>query len=145
MRSPWTQLYLHFTWATWDRYPFLTPAVRPRVYQCIQAECGRMGAEVIAIGGIEDHVHLLVRVPATLAPANLAKQVKGASSHLMTHEIARGEAFKWQGGYGVFSVSKSEVPRIRDYVLRQEQHHREKRLDPDLEPTMSEAVRPSMY
>ena len=145
MRSPWTQLYLHFTWATWDRYPFLNPSVRPRVYQCIQAECGRMGAEVIAIGGIEDHVHLLVRAPATLAPANLAKQVKGASSHLMTHEIARGETFKWQGGYGVFSVSKREVPMIREYVLHQEQHHREKRLDPELEPTMSETARPSMH
>jgi REP element-mobilizing transposase RayT len=145
MRSPWTQLYLHFTWATWDRHPFLAASIRSRVYQCIQAECGRVGAEVIAIGGIEDHVHLLVRVPATLAPANLAKQVKGASSHLVNHEIARGETFKWQGGYGVFSVSKREVPRIRDYVLRQEQHHREKRLDPELEPTMSESARPSMH
>jgi REP element-mobilizing transposase RayT len=144
MRSPWTQLYLHFTWATWDRHPFLTQSVRQRVYECIQAECVQMGAEVVAIGGIEDHVHLLVRVPATVAPAALAKQVKGASSHLMNHEIARGQTFKWQGGYGVFSVSKREVPVIRDYVLRQEQHHREKRLDPELEPTIAESPRPSM-
>jgi putative transposase len=92
---------------------------------------------VIAIGGIDDHVHLLVAMPATLAPADLVKQVKGASSHLVNH--GREPFFRWQGGYGAFSVSKHHVPRIRDYVLRQEEHHRFNRLTPELEPAPARA------
>ena len=99
MRTPFTPLYLHFVWATWDRHPYLVEPLRSRVYGCIQGECGRLGADVIAIGGVEDHVHVLVRVPATIAPA-----------------------------------TKRDVPAIRDYINNQEQHHREQRLDPAVEP-----------
>lgn len=99
-----------------------------------------MGADVIAIGGIEDHVHVLARTPATLAPADLAKQIKGASSHLVNREIAPPFYFKWQGAYGAFSISKKDVPMIRQYVLRQEERHRDNRLDPDLEPPPPRAL-----
>ncbi|HYJ79305.1 MAG TPA: IS200/IS605 family transposase [Longimicrobiaceae bacterium] len=135
MRTPFTQLYLHFVWATWDRHPFLSEPLRSRVYACIQAECGRLGADVIALGGVEDHVHVLVRVPATIAPAELVNQMKGVSSHLVNHEIRPPFFFKWQGGYGAFTITKRDVPAVRDYVNNQERHHREKRLDPAVEPS----------
>ena len=76
MREPLTQLYVHLVWATWDRFPLLPASIRPRVYACIQAECDALKAEVIAIGGTADHVHLLVRISATLAVATLVKQAK---------------------------------------------------------------------
>ncbi|HET7463682.1 MAG TPA: IS200/IS605 family transposase [Longimicrobium sp.] len=135
MRSPYTQLYLHLVWSTWDRYPHLADLdLRQRVYECINAECTRRRADVLAIGGIEDHVHVLVRPPATVAPADLVKHMKGASSHMVNYHIGRPDYFKWQGGYGAFSVSKRHVPMIHDYVLRQEEHHREQRLFEPLEP-----------
>ena len=134
MRAPWTQLYLHLVWSTWDRQPVLVPRLRERVYECIQAECVRHRVDVIAIGGIEDHVHLLLRVPATISPADLVKQVKGASSHMVNHDIRPPFYFKWQGAYGAFSLSKRHVLVIREYVLRQQQHHREQTLYPLLEP-----------
>jgi len=134
MRAPYTQLYLHLVWSTWDRHPFLVQGLRERVYECIQAECVRLRVDLIAIGGMEDHVHLLVRVPATIAPADLVKQMKGASSHLVNHDIYAPFYFKWQGAYGAFSVSKRHVPLIREYVLRQEEHHRDRSLYPLLEP-----------
>ena len=93
-----------------------------------------MGAEVIAIGGMEDHVHLLVRMPATLSAAALVKQVKGASSHLVNPVHGQGATFRWQGRYGAFSVSRQHVERIRRYVLNQESHHREGRTALYLEP-----------
>jgi putative transposase len=133
MRTPWTQLFLHLVWATWDRHPFLTSDIRQRVYGCLQQECAALGCDVIAIGGMDDHVHLLVQVPATIAPAELVRRVKGASSHLINHEIRPGERFKWQGGYGAFSVSKRNVPLVRDYVLNQEQHHRDGTAHPAVE------------
>jgi REP element-mobilizing transposase RayT len=134
MRAPYTQLYLHLVWATWDRHAFLVPAIRERVYECIQAECANLRVDVIAIGGVEDHVHLLVRVPATIAPADLVKRVKGASSHMVNHDMHAPFYFKWQGAYGAFSVSKRHVPLIREYVLRQAEHHRDRTLWPLLEP-----------
>jgi putative transposase len=133
MREPFTQLYLHVVWATWDREPLLAPELERPIYACIQAKCRELKTEVIALGGIEDHVHLLVRFPAIIAVAHLVKEVKGASSHLATHCVAGGEGFKWQGAYGAFTVSKGDVPRIKAYVLNQPEHHREGGLDQDLE------------
>jgi REP element-mobilizing transposase RayT len=128
-RSSHAELYLHLVWATWDRHPFLAdPELRRRVYACLLAECTRMGADLLAVGGVEDHVHVLVRPPATIAPASLVKQMKGASSHLVNEVIRPPFFFKWQGGYGAFSVSRRHVPFIRRYIERQEDHHRERRL-----------------
>jgi putative transposase len=61
------------------------------------------------------------------------KHAKGASSNLMTQTVARGEFFKWQGYYGAFTLGKRHVPVVRDYVLRQEEHHRAGRLHAELE------------
>ncbi|HEX5726214.1 MAG TPA: IS200/IS605 family transposase [Longimicrobiaceae bacterium] len=137
MREPWTQLFVHLVWSTWDRAPFLTAQIQPLVYDCLQGECSRLGADVIAIGGIEDHVHLLARIPTTVSIAGLVKQLKGSSSHLVSHRL--GETFKWQGGYGAFTVSKSNVPRVRSYVLRQEEHHRHGTLYLEVEPREARA------
>src|SRR5204863_8382540 len=118
---------------TWDRLPLLPAPIRPRVYACIQAECDALRAEVLAIGGTADHVHLLVRIPATPAIATLVKQAKGVSSHFVTHELDPPDGFKWQGAYGAFTVSSAEVPRVRAYVLNQEEHHRDQMLDHEIE------------
>src|SRR5947209_2742512 len=83
LRQPYTQLYIHLVWSTWDRLPLLTPELKATVYVCIQAECHALNTDVIATGGIEDHVHLLVRIPTTISIADLVKQIKGASSHLV--------------------------------------------------------------
>ena len=93
-----------------------------------------MSVEVIAIGGVEDHVHLLVRMPATLAPAVLAKQLKGVTSHHLNRGSGNRPVFRWQGGYGAFSVSRQHVERIRQYVLNQAEHHHGGRLADYLEP-----------
>ncbi|MGN6755685.1 MAG: transposase, partial [Thermomicrobiales bacterium] len=73
MRQAHIGVFVHLIWSTWDRLPFLTIQKRPQVWRAIGAKCVELGAEVIAIGGIEDHVHLLVRLPATLAVADLVK------------------------------------------------------------------------
>jgi len=121
-------------WATWDRHPLLTPEMEVLVYSCIQAECAKMGAELIAIGGLPDHVHLLARVPAALSVAELVKQVKGTSSHLANHSGATNSAFKWQGAYGAFTVSKGSVKKLSDYIARQKQHHADRTVYQEYEP-----------
>ncbi|HEX2080589.1 MAG TPA: transposase [Longimicrobium sp.] len=135
MGRPYTQLYAHLVWATWDRMPLIRPDIQPIIYGCIQNQLWKHRCSVIAIGGIDDHVHVLTRFPSTATIAEIVKHAKGASSNLMTQEIARGEFFKWQGYYGAFTLSKGLIPRVRDYVLNQEEHHRLGRLSEELERT----------
>ena len=132
MREPYTQLYVHLVWATWDRAPLMEGPVFGIAEQAIRRECARMHVNVEAIGGMPDHVHLLVRIPTSLSVAKLVQQVKGSTSHLLTSRF--GIPFRWQGGYGAFTVSKSVLPRVRDYVLNQEAHHREGTTFPAAEP-----------
>jgi REP element-mobilizing transposase RayT len=99
----------------------------------------KLECDVIAFGGVADHVHLLVRFPTTISIADLVKQVKGSSSHLVSRRLR--EPFKWQGRYGAFTVSPSHVPKIRDYVLNQEKHHADGSVHPMLE-MIEEEVEP---
>ena len=133
MHHPYTQLYLHLVWATWDRLPLIRPEIRQPIYGCIQDQLRKHRCEVIAIGGIEDHVHVLTRFPTTVPVATIVKHAKGASSHLMTQTVDRGSFFKWQGYYGAFTIAKNQEPRVRDYILHQEEHHATGRLSPELE------------
>ena len=123
MRQTRVAVFVHLVWATWDRLPLVSDAISGSVYRTIGASCARCGAEIVALGGTEDHVHLLVRLPATLTVAELVKAVKGSSAHLVTHDLKPGDFFKWQGSYGAFSVSPDHVATVNDYIARQAEHH----------------------
>src|SRR2546427_7523150 len=87
MRDTYHRLYIHAVWATWDRLPLITPAIEAVIYADIRIECEKVKAELMEIGGVNDHVHVVVRIPPTLCVADLLKQIKGASSHLATHNV----------------------------------------------------------
>jgi putative transposase len=129
MRFSRVELYVHLIWATWDRAPLITQELEERLYDVMQHHASRMGARVIAIGGVEDHVHMLLRVPATLAVADLVSRIKGGSSHFAAQVLAHD--FKWQGGYAAHSISPSALPRVRQYVLNQKQRHADRASFPD--------------
>lgn len=133
MPTAYVQIYVHLVWATWDRLPILKDDVRDTVYKCIRFECEALGVKVIALGGTEDHVHLLVSLPTTMCLADLIKQVKGSSAHLANHSVSGDRSFKWQGKYAAFTVSKSLGPAVREYIRRQEEHHRDGTTDKDAE------------
>ena len=124
MRRHLSRVFVHLVWATWDRRPLITPAIQPRLYACLTAECASLRAGLIGIGGIEDHVHLLVQLPSTLSVAGVVKQLKGSSSHFVNSEVPKDIGFRWQGSYGAFSVSERLLPQVRRYIQRQEEHHR---------------------
>ncbi len=133
MRAPYTQLYLHAVWATWDRLPLITPDIELRLYGAINEKCRELKAYPLALGGIDDHLHLLVRLPTTLSVAELLKGVKGSSSHLITQEISPNKFFKWQGSYGAFTLAKQDVDRVIDYIRNQKTHHAAKTIWEDWE------------
>ncbi|WP_135478254.1 IS200/IS605 family transposase [Candidatus Chloroploca mongolica] len=123
--APYTQLYVHLVWATWDRLPLIAPEVEPRLYAALAEKCRALGCQPLGIGGIADHVHVLAGFPATITIAKLVGELKGASSHLMTHELAPGAFFKWQGAYGAFTVSEHMVSTVVAYIRNQKEHHRD--------------------
>lgn len=133
MREPFTQLYLHCVWSTWDRLPLIVPPIERRLYGAIIDKCRELKCVPIRIGGIEDHLHLLVRLHTTVAVATLVKEVKGSSSHLMTHEITPGEFFKWQGAYGAFTLRYDDAPIVKAYIVKQREHHTANTLRPEWE------------
>ncbi len=136
-RGPYTRLYVHLVWATAERQPLLTPEIRDAVYACIKRDAAHLKAEVIAIGGVADHVHVLARYPAAVSISRLVQQLKGSSSHLVTQRL--GHLFQWQGGYGAFSLSRSLIPRVQKYIERQEDHHHDNTLLAALEQDEEEA------
>ena len=126
------QLYVHLVWATWDRLRLITPRVEQVLRPALLAKATELGCTTLAVGAVEDHVHHLLMVPATLPVATIAGELKGVSSFLVNQELGRGE-FKWQAGYGGFTVSKSHLDRVERYVQRQREHHSLNRLCADLE------------
>ena len=133
MRSNFTQLYLHAVWATWDRLPLITPDIQKNIYGAIIKHCEELRCTLIAVGGVEDHIHLLTGLPPTLSVSNLIKNIKGSSSHLVTHDIKPGEFFKWQGSYGAFTVSYDGIDKVASYIRNQAIHHQQKSTIPTWE------------
>lgn len=135
MPSAFTQVYLHLVGATWDRMALITPTIREPLYRSLEAKSLSLGVDTLGVGGVDDHVHMLVRFPTTLAIGDFVGNVKGASSHFVTHELGRRDLFRWQGGYGVFSLSRRGVPMVQEYIANQQEHHRLGKLLPALELT----------
>jgi len=118
-----SEIYLHFVWATHSRQPLISPEIEREVYRCIQMEAQSMGCDVLALNGTPDHVHLFVKMPTKLAPAQIAQQVKGVSTAFVRDQLKPVQRFGWQDGYGVFSISRSHLKRVVKYVDNQKQHH----------------------
>lgn len=132
--------YYHFVWSTWDREPLLTEDKEPHAHELIRRQCARMKADVLALNGIADHVHLLVTLPTTLCIADFMEAVKGTSARSMNDAYASPIfSFKWQGGYNHDTVSASHVPRILHYIEGQKQHHTDGTLWPSCEPPEKDA------
>ncbi|HMA33081.1 MAG TPA: transposase [Chloroflexia bacterium] len=138
MRRSYTQLYLHCVWATWNRLPLITPAIEGPVYAVIIGKAKELGCVPLAIGGVEDHVHFLLRFPATLTVAFLIQEVKGASSHHITNTTQPDVFFKWQGSYGAFTLQKDGIPALQNYVQHQKTHHATQNLVTQWEHTDSQ-------
>ena len=126
-------VFMHLVWATDGRRPLLHPRLEAGVHELIRTKCRQLRCTVLAVGGMPDHVHLLVELHPTVSLSNLVKEVKGASSHAATHLHRAGPSFRWQTGYGAFSVSHRDVPRATAYVLRQKEHPASGTLSPALE------------
>ena len=124
MPTSFACLYYHIVFSTKDRQPLLAPDIRPRAYDYIGGIMRTEQGVLIAAGGAEDHVHLLVSLYKTHAISDDLRQIKAGSSGWIKDAYPHLRAFAWQEGYGAFSVSYGGLPRVKAYLAQQEEHHR---------------------
>jgi len=123
MANTFSQIYFHIVFSTKNRADLIHRDIEERVWAYIGGIAKKHQMTPIQIGGIENHLHGLFGAPTTMAPSQAAKYIKGDSSFWMHQEFPKLRDFAWQDGYGVFSVSKSLIPNVVDYIKRQRQHH----------------------
>lgn len=113
--------YIHFVFSTKGRMRFLQGKRQKDMWAYLGGICRRLRMKALAIGGWEDHVHLLVALPADMTLARAINLLKSNSSKWMRQDMRQ---FAWQKRYGAFSVSASMLPTVKEYIANQEEHHR---------------------
>jgi putative transposase len=126
MANTYSALYYHVVFSTKNRDAWLTERICERLWPYLGGVARENGMKILEVGGVADHVHILLLAPPTMAVAKAVQLIKGASSHWMKETFPNMAAFAWQDGYGAFSVSESQLDGIRNYIQRQGEHHRTK-------------------
>jgi putative transposase len=116
--------YFHCVFSTKERRPLITPGLAERLWPFLGGIARSNKMKAIEIGGVEDHVHLLISLPATLAIAKAMQLIKGGSSKWVHETFPEHRLFAWQEKYGAFSVSVSQLDNIIGYIKGQETHHK---------------------
>ena len=123
MPSTFLALHYHIVFSTKDRVPVIDISWRERLHEYLGGTVGGLGGFVQGVGGVADHVHLLVGLKATHCLADFMRELKKASS-VWVHEEIKLREFAWQEGYGAFTVSPTARPQVQKYIAHQAEHHR---------------------
>ena len=124
MPSAFTQNFYHAVFSTKHRAPLINPELEERLYPFIGGILRDLRCSLLAINGMPDHVHLLIRYRSDLSHSEMLQQIKGRSSKWINETFPQNGHFAWQEGYGGFTVSKSVVPTVEAYIARQKEHHK---------------------
>jgi putative transposase len=118
-----TSCLIHCVWSTKNREPWLTGDLRERLWPYLGGIARQNQIKTLAIGGVADHVHILLSLPATLSIAKATQLLKGNSSKWIRETFPKMRSFAWQEGYGAFSVGISGVDATVNYIRNQTEHH----------------------
>ena len=124
MSKSYCNLLYHIVFSTGNREPWLGPEGSPRIHQYIGAIVKKEGGIPLAISGTADHIHILTKLRQDKSMSDAVRSMKANSSRWIRQTFPNAVAFKWQTGYGAFSVSQSQVADIKEYIMNQEEHHR---------------------
>jgi len=124
MAQSYTSLLYHVVFSTKDRAPVLAPEWRARLYAYLGGVLRERGGDLLEINGTNDHLHLLLKLHQDHTLSRIVRDVKATSSGWIHREFPRLRRFAWQRGYGAFTVSISQLERVRRYIQTQQEHHR---------------------
>lgn len=118
------KLITHLTFSTKLRRTLITPEVRAELKSYLRGILKQLSSPAIEINSVADHVHVLFCLSRKRSLADVVEELKKGSSKWIKTKAPALAKFYWQAGYGAFSVSQSNVPVVRNYILNQEKHHR---------------------
>ena len=121
MSHTYVQNVVHVVFSTKARCKAMNTDFRPKLLAYVTGICRKLDIYVHVVGGMEDHLHLLIQIPPVLPLSKAVATIKANSSRWASEE---GHKFSWQQGYGAFSVSASVIPAVERYIRNQEQHHK---------------------
>src|SRR4029077_4496077 len=117
-------LLVHYVWSTKNWEPLLNSELRQRLWPYLGGIAKENKMKALAIGGVADHVHMLVSLPATVSVATAIQLLKGNSSKWIHETFPKMRSFEWQEGYGAFSIGLSGLDATVSYIKNQAEHHR---------------------
>jgi REP element-mobilizing transposase RayT len=131
----YTNLLYHIVYATKERAPLITSDLKSRLHEYLGGIVNGLGCVPIEINGMAEHVHLLVRIRPAISVSDFLSKLKSNSSGWGKRQT-KGR-FAWQAKYGAFTVSESQVGRVRQYIRDQEKHHRKMSFEEEFEALLN--------
>jgi REP element-mobilizing transposase RayT len=128
-----TYLYAHVIWAIRNKETRLSKPIRVVLFAHLQKTAEEKGIRIIQVGGAADHVHVLVQLHPAQNLAQVIRQLKAESSDWLNTTQLLPQGFEWEEEYAAYSVSPSAVKQVMDYLDRQEEYHKTKSLEAELE------------
>jgi putative transposase len=129
--STYTSIHFHVVFSTKERRPQIADPWRSRLHEYLGGTINAMGGQIRQVGGVADHVHLLMGLKATHCLADVMRELKRQSS-IWAHEQIGCKAFQWQEGYAAFTVSADNQDAVIRYIANQEEHHRKRSFREEL-------------
>jgi len=125
--------HLHVVFATKERKPLITPEIAERLWPYLGGIARENKMKALKVGGVEDHIHILLSIPSTIAISKGVQLIKGNSSKWIHGTFDQAKSFSWQEGYGAFSIGVSGIPDTVAYIENQAVHHHKKSFRDELE------------
>lgn len=119
----YTNFLFHIVFGTKNRLPLIPENLKPRLHEYLGGTVRGLGGIAFEVNGMNDHVHLLVKLKPTIKFSDFLRDLKANSSKWAKQNI--NENFSWQRRYGGFTVSESQFETVRNYIRNQEQHHKQ--------------------
>jgi len=126
----YTNLLYHIVYATKERTPLITNTLRPRLHEYLGGTVRGLGGVALEINGTNDHVHVLAKLLPTISVSEFLSKLKSGSSGWAKRQT--NGRFGWQARFGAFTVSESQVNRVRKYIRNQEAHHQKQSFEEEL-------------
>jgi putative transposase len=126
MAGTFSQIYIQYVFAVQGRMNMILPVFQDEVYKYISGIVTAKGQKVLAVNGMEDHVHVLVGLKPAMRIADLARDIKNNSSNFINEKGYLKQKFCWQEGYGAFSYSQSNFGSVIEYIKNQKEHHKKR-------------------
>ena len=126
MANTYACLHYHVIFSTKNRQRWIRPDFEARLWAYLGGIARQNELTALSIGGVEDHVHLLLSMPPKMSLSEALQRIKGGSSGWVKENLPDCQQFAWQDGYGAFTVSKSHLAAVENYIHKQREHHRVK-------------------